>query len=65
MRVQLCWKKRGESILHLLLSMPIKEARKAFKEMDNEEIILAYLRRWEGYEYICHKVLKDNERRHS
>lgn len=65
MRVQLCWKKKGESILHCLLSMPVKDARKAFAKIDNDEIVLAYLRRWEGYGYICHKVLKDNEREKS
>ena len=59
MKVQLCWKKKGESILHRLLSMPVKEARRKFVEIDNDEIVLAYLRKWEGYGYLCHKVLKD------
>lgn len=61
MIVQLCWKKKGENVLHRLLKMPVKEARKWFTKIDNEEIVLAYLRRWEGYEYICYKVLKDNK----
>ena len=61
MRVQLCWKVRGKSTLRVLVSMPIKEARKEFAKMDNEEITLAYLRKWDGYRYICHKVLKDNK----
>ncbi len=63
MKVQLCWKKKGENILHRLLSMPVKDARKAFARIDNAEITLAYLRRWEGYEYICYKVLKNNKER--
>ena len=58
MRVQLCSKEKNEPRTHVLRPMPVKEARKIFTEMDNDEITLAFLRRWEGYGYVCYKVLK-------
>ena len=62
MKVQLCWREKGDFKLHVSMKMPVKEARRRFAEMNNKEITLAYLRRWEGYGYICHKVLKDKGR---
>ena len=62
MKVQLCWKTKGNSKIHVTKEMMnVKNARKLFAEIDNDEITLAYLRRWEGYGYIRHKVLKDNQ----
>jgi hypothetical protein len=63
MRVQLCWRKKGNSKLHISALMKIQTAKSFFNAINKEEIILAYLRRWEGYKYLCHKVLKDNKER--
>ncbi len=63
MKVQLCWKKKGDHRLYRFDWMNSKEAKEMFIKMDTNEITFAYLRRWEGYGYVCHKVLKDNKER--
>ncbi len=64
MKVRLCWKTEKdikERTVNVSPVMTVKEAMKAYKEIEPRSVI-AYLRRWDGWRNRIYKILKEKEK---
>ncbi len=63
MKVQLCWRSKDmdKNKRRAGPTVTVREAMAQWKEMNKENISLAYLRKWDGWGYIVDRILKDSE----
>lgn len=64
MKVQLCWKTKDtkEGRIKVSKIMTVKQARELYSKEIEPVAIKAYLRYFDGWNYILHKTLKREEK---